>query len=145
MLTLTYIPIAFSRRRSEHTDQNVELKPTVIFRTTPTQLEIIITWCYCKPYYIKFPPCKVSNPTYMIVLHASLCSPSSCTVPLDSTRTCHARALKLMTHQPKDCFTLFSKTTEIQPVIFNGKISTIIIFKPSKFNVNLWMFVFCVV
>ena len=29
---------AFSRRRSEHTDRNVELKATVIFRTTPTVL-----------------------------------------------------------------------------------------------------------
>ena len=27
---------AFSRRRSEHTDRNVKLKPTVLFRTTPT-------------------------------------------------------------------------------------------------------------
>ena len=42
----------FSRRRSEHTDQNVKLKPLVLFRTTPTHLEIIITWCYRKPYYI---------------------------------------------------------------------------------------------
>ena len=43
--------IAFSRRRSEHTDRPAELKPTVIFRTTPTQLEIIISWCYSKPCY----------------------------------------------------------------------------------------------
>lgn len=28
--------LTFSRRRSEHTDRNVELKPTVLFRTTPT-------------------------------------------------------------------------------------------------------------
>ena len=36
------------RRRSEHTDRNVELKPMVLFRTSPTHWEIIITWCYCK-------------------------------------------------------------------------------------------------
>ena len=28
-------------------------KLTVLFRTTPTQLEIIITWCYRKPCYKK--------------------------------------------------------------------------------------------
>ena len=33
---------------SEHTDRNV------LFRTTPTHLEIIITLCYRKPYYIFF-------------------------------------------------------------------------------------------
>ena len=53
----------FSRRRSEHTDRNVELKPTVLLRTIPTHLEIVITWCYRKPFHIVFPPCKVSNPT----------------------------------------------------------------------------------
>ena len=26
--------------------------PTVLFRTTTTQLEIIISWCSCKPYYL---------------------------------------------------------------------------------------------
>ena len=54
----------FSRKWSEQTEWNVELmKPTVLFRTTPTHLEIIITWCYRKPVYIVFPPFKVSNPT----------------------------------------------------------------------------------
>ena len=32
---------AFSRRKLEHTDRNVELKPTVPFRTTPTHLEML--------------------------------------------------------------------------------------------------------
>ena len=32
---------AFSRSRSEHTDRNIELEPTVLYRTTPTHLEII--------------------------------------------------------------------------------------------------------
>ena len=54
---------AASRRRSEHTDRNIELQPTVLFRTTPNSLEIVIAWCYRKPFYIVFPPCKVSNPT----------------------------------------------------------------------------------
>ena len=53
------------RRQSEHTDRNIELKPTVLFRTTPTHLEIIITWCYRKPFHIVLSPCKDSNPTYM--------------------------------------------------------------------------------
>ena len=66
---------AFSRRSSEHTDRNVELKSTILFRTTPTHLEIIITWCYRKPYYILFPPCKISNPTYLI--------PVSCLPPTE--------------------------------------------------------------
>ena len=45
---------AFSRRRSEHTHRNVELKPTVLFRTTPTHnsWEIATTWCYRKPVHI---------------------------------------------------------------------------------------------
>ena len=30
----------------------VELKPQVLFRTTPTHLEIVITWCYRKPVHI---------------------------------------------------------------------------------------------
>ena len=30
-----------------------------IFRTTPTHLEIVITWCYCKPVHIVFPPSKL--------------------------------------------------------------------------------------
>ena len=50
---------------SEHTDQNVKLKPTVLFRTTPTHLEIVITWCYRKPFHIVVSPCKVSNPTHI--------------------------------------------------------------------------------
>ena len=29
----------------------------------PNSLEIVITWCYRKPFYIVLPPCKVSNPT----------------------------------------------------------------------------------
>ena len=59
----------FSRKRSEHTDQNIKLKPTVLFRTTPTQLEIIITWCYRKPCYIVYSPCKVSNPTNFLSIY----------------------------------------------------------------------------
>ena len=47
-----------SRRRSEHTDRNVEFKPTVSFQNNPNSFEIVITWCN-----IVFPPCKVSNPT----------------------------------------------------------------------------------
>ena len=35
--------------RQEHTDRNVELKQTVLYRTTPTHLEIIITRCYRIP------------------------------------------------------------------------------------------------
>ena len=42
---------AFFRRRSEHTDWNVVLKPMVLFRTTPTHLDIVITWCYRKPFH----------------------------------------------------------------------------------------------
>ena len=59
----------FFRRRSEseHTDRNVELKPSVLFRTTPTHLEIVITWCYRKPFHVVFPPRKVSNPTCIIL------------------------------------------------------------------------------
>ena len=45
------ISMNFSRRRSEHTDRKVELKPMVLFRTTPTRLKIIITWCFRKPFY----------------------------------------------------------------------------------------------
>ena len=41
------------------------VNPTVLFRTTPTHLEIVITWCYRKLFYILFAPCKVSNPTYL--------------------------------------------------------------------------------
>ena len=51
----------FSRRRSEHTDQNVELKPTVLFRTIPNSLEIVITWCYR----------KVSNLTCKLIIKAN--------------------------------------------------------------------------
>ena len=42
----------------------------------------------------------------------------------------------------RHCFTHFSKTTAPQEVhvIFEGKLSTIIIFKPCKFNVKLWTF-----
>ena len=43
------------------------LKPTVLFRTTPTHLEIIITWCYLKPFCIVFPPFQVSNPTHLFL------------------------------------------------------------------------------
>ena len=43
----------------------VEMKPTFGFRTTPTHLEFIMTWCYRKPHYTEFPPCKVSNPTHL--------------------------------------------------------------------------------
>ena len=35
------------------------------FQNHPNSLEIVIKWCYRKPFYIVFPPCKVSNPTYM--------------------------------------------------------------------------------
>ena len=35
------------------------------FQNHPNSLEIVITWCYRKPFYIVFPPCKVSNPTYL--------------------------------------------------------------------------------
>ena len=42
------------------------------------------------------------------------------------------------------CFTYFSKTTEPQQVIFSGKLSTIIILKLCKFNVNLWTLCFFV-
>ena len=38
-----------SRRQSEHTDRNVKLKPTVLFRTTPTHF--ITSWCYRKPFH----------------------------------------------------------------------------------------------
>ena len=31
----------------------------------PNSLEIVITWCYRKPFRIVFPPCKVSNPTHL--------------------------------------------------------------------------------
>ena len=31
------------------------------FKTTPPHLEIIITWCYRRPFHIVFPPFKVSN------------------------------------------------------------------------------------
>ena len=41
-VSLQYDFSSFSRRRSEHTDRNVELKPTVLFRTTPTHLEIAV-------------------------------------------------------------------------------------------------------
>ena len=44
---------AFSRR-SGHTERNVELKPTVLFRTNSTHFEIVITWCYRKFFYIVF-------------------------------------------------------------------------------------------
>ena len=37
-------------------------------------------------------------------------------------------------------FTHFSKTTASQSVKFQGELSTIIIFKLCKFNVNLWTF-----
>ena len=33
------------------------------FQNHPNSLEIVTTWCYRKPFYIVFPPCKVSNPT----------------------------------------------------------------------------------
>ena len=41
-------------------------------------------------------------------------------------------------------FFFLTTCTTPQQIIFEGKLSTIIIFKPRKFNVNLWMFVFCV-
>ena len=41
----------FSRRRSEHADRNVELTQTVRLRTTQL-IEIIITWCYRKPFHV---------------------------------------------------------------------------------------------
>ena len=40
------------------------------------------------------------------------------------------------------CFTNFSETTAPQLVKFQGKHSTIIIFKLCRFNVNLWTFCF---
>ena len=43
--------VAFSRRRLKHTDWNIELKPTVLFWTTPTPLDIVITWYYHKPFH----------------------------------------------------------------------------------------------
>ena len=55
--------ILISRRWLEHTGENIELNPTALFRTIPTHLDIVITWCYCKPFHTIFPQCKVSNPT----------------------------------------------------------------------------------
>ena len=46
----------------------------VLFRSTPSHLEIVITWCYRKAFYIVFPPCKVSNPTKSILLKVSIFS-----------------------------------------------------------------------
>ena len=66
--------VTFSRRRSEHTDRKVELKPTVLFRTTPTQLEVFIACCYRKAYFNVLPPCKVSNLTISIILFLILFS-----------------------------------------------------------------------
>ena len=37
----------------------------------------------------------------------------------------------------------FSKTTAPQQLIFEGTLSTIIIFKRCKFNVNLWTLCLC--
>ena len=34
-----------------------ELKPTLLFRTTRTHLEIVITWFYRKLFCVVFPPC----------------------------------------------------------------------------------------
>ena len=53
---------------SPEDDQSIlieTLKPTVLFRTTPTHLEIVITWCYRKPFHLTYPPCKVSNPNQL--------------------------------------------------------------------------------
>ena len=38
------------RRRSEHIDRNVKLKPTVIFRTSPTHQRQSLLWCYRKTF-----------------------------------------------------------------------------------------------
>ena len=54
--------------RSEHTDRNVKLKPTVLFTTLSTHIEIGITWCYRKPFHVVFPPCKASNPIFIPLL-----------------------------------------------------------------------------
>ena len=42
----------FSRRRSEHTDRNVELNPTVLFRTTAQLIRDSLYMCYCKTFHI---------------------------------------------------------------------------------------------
>ena len=31
-----------------------------------------MTWCYCKPFYIVFPPFKVSNPTCLMFIEQSI-------------------------------------------------------------------------
>ena len=46
----TCIIVAFSRRRSEHTDRNVELT-NGSFQNHPNSFEIVITWCYRKPFH----------------------------------------------------------------------------------------------
>ena len=56
-----------------------------------------------------------------------------------SIRNCSKLRQKLFSWH---CFTNFSKTTAPQKVIFYGKLSTIIIFKLCKFNVNPWTLFF---
>ena len=43
----------FSRRRSEHTDRNVE-ETNGSFQNYPNSLEIVTTWCYHKPFLYHF-------------------------------------------------------------------------------------------
>ena len=44
---------------SEHTDRTT-YSWNGSFQNHPNTLEIVITWCYRKPFHIIFPPCKVS-------------------------------------------------------------------------------------
>ncbi len=59
---LCYRVVVF-RRRSKHTDRNVESLTTGSFQNLHNSKKIS-TWCYRKPYFFILPPCKVSNPTY---------------------------------------------------------------------------------
>ena len=68
-------------------------------------------------------------------------------------KQCHGNNFRLSDHETTiilacknvfswHCFTHFPKTTAAQQLIFQGTLSTIIIFKQCKFNVNLWKLCF---
>ena len=85
----TFRSVCFDRR-SEHTDRNVELKPISMlwstirahwlkrwvetkgsFQNHPNSLEIVITWCYRKPFYICIPCNWWINLTFRMNLFSS--------------------------------------------------------------------------
>ena len=58
------------------------------FQNHPNSLEIVITWCYRNPFHIIFPPCKVSNPTILILTFTDGCKCNKGFMPPDCFQPC---------------------------------------------------------